>query len=671
MVRISYEGNQPTYTAIQSGLAPANSANAPFFAPIAVDILNEGRLYHGRRSVYYNDSRGLSEWIKLFPDRGAFCTTIAPANAESDLSVVWAGFANSEVWVTSDLENWEQVNLNGLPNRAISYIAASYTDAKTAYVTLSGYGTPHVYRTNDLGKTWVNISEDLPNVPFNAIAINPVNPNQIFAASDVGVFASYDDGKTWFIYGKNLPNSPVVDLVFHKDRSVIEKPMLRVATHGRSIWEVEVTNSIPTEVGILSPAGGEVYVGNTNQRVSWYGFDGKVKVELSLNNGETWSTVVEEALGNNLLAYLPNRVTFEAKIRISSISNPSITKESNLFTIKQKEKGSVLQENQVSFIPYGIAYDGNGFLWATDVGGTSQLYKLDANTLQVVDKIKVQGDSLFTDLAIDKSNGDFYIHRFLSLSEGSGGRLERYSKTGSRLRSIESPAGLYPIGVEVVDDKLVVANRDGAKKITILNKSNLTKIQEYSNPCNVNYGPRGLALGADGYYYHVCTYFPSGSLVDANVLKMNKDDFKVEAQFRLENFQGLINARGVDYDPRDKNIWISDYSGNIFKVAGFETISSVENEIQNNEDYELLILGNPIIEKSTIAINLKKKSSNVQLELYSSSGRLVGTFFDNYLDINNPKVIELKNDNYSMGAYYLVLKLDGLIVETKPISIIK
>ena len=53
---------------------------------------------------------------------------------------------------------------------------------------------------------------------------------------------------------------------------------------------------------------------------------------------------------------------------------------------------------------------------------------------------------------------------------------------------------------------------------------------------------------------------------------LDKANLSVEvARFSTETNDGLINSRGIDYDPRDKNFWITDYNGNLYKLAGFDT----------------------------------------------------------------------------------------------------
>jgi photosystem II stability/assembly factor-like uncharacterized protein len=659
-----------------SGLAPSNSTNAPFFAPIAVDPNpnRQGFYYHGRKGVFYNTDKCSSGWTQALKDRTAFCTSLGVSNfIKDEFFSLYAGFANGELFYTEDLETWTQVNTNGLPNRAISNVITSSNDKVTAYVVLSGYGTPHVYKTTNKGNTWTNIGQDLPNTPVNQIALNPNNELNIYVGTDIGVFTTYDGGASWLPFGSNLPNSPITDLQFRVYKGInpdpkLKKIFLRASTYGRSVWEVELPETNVATQEILIPFGGEQYIGQTNERIAWSGFELPVKVEYSSNNGDTWLELADNVNGNSMLMFVPNTNSFEMRIKISSKKKVDQVKISNTFAVTRKKKGSVTSTNTLSFTAYGISYDGNGFLWATDIGISGKLYKIDASTLQVVKSLDLAGDSLFTDICVDRTNGDFYTHRFTTLTEGSDGKLEIYDKTGKRLKSVKSPAGTYPIGVELVDGKLLVSNRDGNKKFTYLDKKTLTWVQDFDNSCNVNYGPRGLAYDGVEFLYHICTDFTGGSMSSAKIVKINKNNLtKAVDAMELDGSQGLINARGVDYDPTDKNFWVSDYGGNIYKIAGFETVTSVDESKSdfNNSDIEIKIAPNPMVNFASIAFEVKKDYSNVKIEIYDAIGKRVGILFDDRVNVSSPKNLVLNSEKYQNGLYNLVFIIDGQILETK------
>jgi hypothetical protein len=82
---------------------------------------------------------------------------------------------------------------------------------------------------------WSAAGNGIPSVPINAFAIDPANSNSLFAGTDIGVYHSTDGGANWSPYGVGLPRSAVFDMAIQPTNRI-----LRVATHGRGIWETDV-----------------------------------------------------------------------------------------------------------------------------------------------------------------------------------------------------------------------------------------------------------------------------------------------------------------------------------------------------------------------------------------------------------------------------------------------
>ena len=131
------------------------------------------------------------------------------------------------------------------PTRFISDIIVDHTNENRVWLTCSRFGSPHVMRSDDAGATWTNVTGTLPDIPFNAIELDPANTQIVYAAADVGVFRSADSGATWTPFSNLLPNAMVADLAFHGPSR-----LLRCATKNRGVWEIPVDAATVPDVEI-------------------------------------------------------------------------------------------------------------------------------------------------------------------------------------------------------------------------------------------------------------------------------------------------------------------------------------------------------------------------------------------------------------------------------------
>jgi hypothetical protein len=179
-----------------------------------------------------------------------FANIVSLAESYVRPGLLYAGTDDGRTWLTrNDGATWEELTSRfaGVPaGTYVSRIEPSHSDTSTFYVTFDGHRTgdytPYVYVTNDFGKTFHAISNNLPRGGpdyVHVIREDPANANVLFAGTDVGCYVSLDRGATWQRFMSGLPTVPVYDLKIHpRDRELI------AATHGRAIWIVDI-NALP------------------------------------------------------------------------------------------------------------------------------------------------------------------------------------------------------------------------------------------------------------------------------------------------------------------------------------------------------------------------------------------------------------------------------------------
>src|SRR5262249_42753526 len=135
---------------------------------------------------------------------------------------------------------WQQVDVPGVTDH-YRQLLVDPTDPQTAYVVRDRFGGGHVFRTQDGGQSWTDISGDLPDLPTNTIALDPrVAPNTLYVGTDRGAYPPTAMGLHWSAFQMGLPNVEVVDLKLAPSLNI-----LAAATHGRGVWEILVEASAP------------------------------------------------------------------------------------------------------------------------------------------------------------------------------------------------------------------------------------------------------------------------------------------------------------------------------------------------------------------------------------------------------------------------------------------
>lgn len=235
--------NAGSFASSSSGISATQPKN--WDSPYVFDPANPNIMYFGTSNLYRSVNNGVS-WTSISGNlsKGVYTGTqkygtitsidVSPLNS----SIIFIGTDDGNVWKTTDGgANYTKISTL-LPNKWVTKVKASPTNANQVYVTYSGYRynlfDSNLFVSNDLGTSWQNLSTDLPNTPLSDIEVT--TNNILYLASDIGVLVSNDLGVNWDFLGTNLPSVVVTDLVLHANSN-----FLFAGTFGRGVYKIDLT----------------------------------------------------------------------------------------------------------------------------------------------------------------------------------------------------------------------------------------------------------------------------------------------------------------------------------------------------------------------------------------------------------------------------------------------
>ena len=218
--------------------------------PLIISPYSHTRLYVASQRLYRSDDRG-DDWKPVSPDltrqldrnklkvMGRVWSIDAVAkNASTSLygnivaldesplreGLLLVGTDDGLVQVSEDAgANWRRIDtFPGIGEYAyVSRVVASRFDARTIYATFDrhkmGDLKPYVLKSTDLGRSWTNITGDLPvNGSVYAFVQDSKLPGLLFVGTEFGLWFTPNDGKTWIQLKGGLPVQCIRDVTIQR-----------------------------------------------------------------------------------------------------------------------------------------------------------------------------------------------------------------------------------------------------------------------------------------------------------------------------------------------------------------------------------------------------------------------------------------------------------------------
>ncbi|MFA9452748.1 MAG: hypothetical protein ACERK6_02445 [Candidatus Aminicenantaceae bacterium] len=218
---------------------------------------NPDVVYHGMQYLFRSMNQG-KDWERISPDLSynnpeqqgklpfaiPFASITAISESPFKFGMIYVGTDDGRIHITRNGgDTWTEIT-QGLPfNKQMSRVVASQYDKATVYLTLNGRrdddANDYIYKSTDYGKTWVDISGNIPGGPVNVIREDPKKNEILYVGTDLGVYVTTDGGTAWHVLANELPTCLVWDLIIHpRDNTLV------IATNGRGMYVIDDVKAI-------------------------------------------------------------------------------------------------------------------------------------------------------------------------------------------------------------------------------------------------------------------------------------------------------------------------------------------------------------------------------------------------------------------------------------------
>lgn len=219
-------------------------------APLVISKHDNKRIYFSANKVFRSDDRGnswqvISDDLTQQIDRNTlrvmdrvwgidavmkngstspYGTIVAMDESPIDENLLYVGTDDGLIQVTEDGgKTWtKSSSFPGVPaNTYVNMVIPSQHDINVVYACFNNHKRgdfkPYVFKSSDKGKTWVNITGNLPERgSAYAIAEDHVKSDLLFAGTEFGIFFSINGGKVWNQLKAGIPTTLVRDIAIQQ-----------------------------------------------------------------------------------------------------------------------------------------------------------------------------------------------------------------------------------------------------------------------------------------------------------------------------------------------------------------------------------------------------------------------------------------------------------------------
>jgi photosystem II stability/assembly factor-like uncharacterized protein len=211
---------------------------------LAIDPVNPNALYAATSGGMFKSTDGGGSWSQIsngLPRLDIIGPMVIDPVTPTTLylGLTWGRVYRS---ITGG-ENWNTASA-GLPIASVNALAIDPDDPNILYAGTSG----GVFKTTNGGEIWTDANTGLPVSSVNCLAIDAVAPNTLYVGTSGGLFKSMDSGESWV--NLTIPDVSLVNFLSVDPKAstilyaVTDKGVFKTTNGGKS-W-VQIDSELPT-----------------------------------------------------------------------------------------------------------------------------------------------------------------------------------------------------------------------------------------------------------------------------------------------------------------------------------------------------------------------------------------------------------------------------------------
>ena len=261
--------NQPIVAPGELGITEEGAWSTPF----ALDREDPNTLFVGLVNVWRSRNiktavRDSIVWEQLTTDLGASPLALHTLHrSKADTNVVFVAKASRRLYRSVNAlaplaeVAWDDLSDN-LPLSSQPVTALETVPGSDSLVYL-GFNNK-VWRSDDLGLSWTDISGTLPDVRVNSLCYD-LDGAGLYAGTDRGIYFRADSMADWVDFSAGLPLTVrVTEVELYPGSGPSDPPRLRAGTYGRGMWESD-------RYGALQAMPPVAWIGTDDGETSVYG----------------------------------------------------------------------------------------------------------------------------------------------------------------------------------------------------------------------------------------------------------------------------------------------------------------------------------------------------------------------------------------------------------------